>query len=585
VARSHTIRVWRNDAEIAIVAPLAVRLAMNGESQATVTLVPSDDDPLVLSDDDRWDVVLEHEAPGGALVRTYLMRGARARAGGYALEFRPPQAQSLGTYRTDRTVVLTDRHAAFRDRAPGETVTHEKTDTWVELQYVAREMGFTTALTSCDVVPVERIDYTRDGGFWDALEPYFAPFEPVVMVDPSSGVLFVFDTSRLHLDADRADRPLGLADYNPASVSVSLLPVVTQAKVIWQDFEGGSDDESELVRPIFRTEDDVFETDDGHLARVWLTYADMRENDEDGPDADEVTRTVIFEQGQSRAIDGRPILEEVSTHTYEGDFSRIRKVVRAVSAEVDLPFTGTDFGLVDTITETYTYTADPLVPGRRFLSKTVTKRTGLVVFTIASGIEDPTEIERIKRRTATPVREASQAFTVDTGSDTAQGWEDGAAISTKIEHRKRLPGSRQVVITGTETDDLRERTIALTPRVENGDTALDPGGKARFEYVGEAGRRARTVDATKIGRDLGLEIARRLVNRTAPRLVVRLTLTRPDYVRYRLGRLVRLDTDAPHDLAGLYLCTSVDLDGQAPTATRANVEQTLELLRLDEGAV
>jgi hypothetical protein len=568
MTREFRIDLTRNGDALAYVA-LRVSLRFGGASELSVRFDPGDDTALSLVEADAYTARLKHTDPllasgSGTVIKDAVPAGATYNR---AIE---AAAGAAPTVRRDRWLACRDRFARFADLAPGETITRTETDTAAELQFVARAMGLPGALTfGLPPVPIARIDYTRDSGYWAPLAEYFAAREPILSVDPTSGFLTVTSSLGLHPAMPRAGRPLTRADWNPASLEVETLEAPTQVRLIWTDFDGSG---ASPTATRTRTEAQVEEDADGHKTRTWTDFADLYE-DPESPAT--VTRSIVTGQGVARTLDGTPISEETTTYDYRDDYTRLVGALSIVLATVDVPHVGSVYREIERTVETRDWVLDTTagVERRYFLRRVKRVRSGLVLWTNVTN--DLTG--EVFRDTATPVREASLNRTVDLSAATAQDY-DETRISTWIEHYQRSQGAGQVTVVGTLTDDVRERVVDTWNRIEFGDTGLVPAGRARSEYFGAGGRRAVTVDATRIGYPAGREIVTALLARAGARGVrIRLTLMRPNAQDWRLGYVVQMGSDTPYGLAGLYLCEGVDYTVDEPDTTRPNVVQSLVL--------
>ena len=127
------------------------------------------------------------------------------------------------------------------------------------------------------------------------------------------------------------------------------------------------------------------------------------------------------------------------------------------------------------------------------------------------------------------------------------------------------------------TDDLRDKVIESGSRAELGSNSLVATGRERFFYVGTPGMIPIVIDARKIGPFLGKQLAKERVFQAGPPTRVDLELTRPD-VRARVGRIVKLDTDAPGGLTGTYMATAVDYTGSFPDSGATTPARTMSIL-------
>lgn len=584
MARTYTLAVTANGSPVAALA-VSLNLRPDGQTVATVELDPTDSDAIAVNESDSWDIALVYDVPSGGETSQALITDGRARAASYSQQF----GEGL-TVR--RTVQITDRFAAFREYGTDEDFTRTGTDSHRELNFIAGRMGLSGAVASVDPVPIDRIDYRRDTALWETVYPYFAPFNPIIVLDPSTAALRIIDPTTVHASTPRSDRKLTLADYNPAEWSSDLRPIVTQVRVDYQAF-GPARLGPKVSPSSSRVEEDVTEEDDGSMTRTWTGFRDLYENPDDPT---EVTRSVVCEQGVTRTDGGRLLNSTVTTMRYRADFALLVETETVETGTVDLPLVGEYEGELERTLEEYTYEPDTIVPGRYLLKKRTATTSGIYIYTFSSADPDGS----LARATATPVVAASHAGTVDV-ERASSGLGDGAVVVTAnqstsqqfavgqtrvtVETYQRSHATNRVTIVGEETDSLRGKVVRTWRRTEIGDNTVTPTARTAFVWVdgsdtyGE--RKAAVVGAQQVGLAVGRQIAERMLAQSGqPIRSARLTLTRPDYRRYRLGWLCELDSDAPYDMAGLWLIRGVTFEAAAPTTATAPVVQSLELSRM-----
>ncbi len=589
MARSYRLVVSLNGTPVPVLS-VSASLRLDGQSAVTLSLDPTSMAALAVNETDNWSVVLEYDVPSGGTTTQQLVTNGRARSAAYAQQFRGGSNERNIT--VSRQLQITDRFAAFRDYAPDQTITRRGTDSHSELAFVAGQIGLSGAVASCARVPIERIDYVRDAAFWETLAPYFAPFDPLILLDPSTGALRLYDPTVIHSASPRSDRVLTLADYNPAEWSSDLRPIVTQVRVDYREF-GPEEPRGEVTPTANRTEEaPVVEEDDGTQTLSWTKYADLHEDDANPA---VVTRSVICEQGVTRTGPGGLLSSTVTTMSYKADYALLTKSVTVVTGKADLPIVGQYEGELERTTETRSYTPDTIIPGRYLLTKTTAETTGLYVYDYSSADPGGT----VAKTTATPVIEASVAGTVDVNR-VSSGLGDGEVIVTPnaqtsqqfatgrtrrvVETYQRNHATNVVTICRVETDTLRHKTQRPTFRTEIGDNVVFPVGRTASVYVsgseayGE--RKCAVVNAQLIGLPIGRQIAGRILAQSGqPIRSARVTLTRPDYRRYKLGNLVKLDTDAPYSMSGLWFVRGVTFEAGPPSETEPPVRQSIELVR------
>ena len=572
MARSYSLIVSLNGTPVSVLG-VSVGLRLDGQSVASVQLDPTSTTAIGVNESDLWDVVLSYTVPSGGTTTQKIITGGRARGASYSQRFRGGSTDR--NIDIVRTVLIADRFAAFRDYGPASTVTRLATDSHRELAFVCSRIGISGGVASMDRVEIDRIDYTRDASYWDTLLPYFAPFDPITVLDPSTAALRMYDPTLMHAAAPRSDRVLTLADYNPADWSTDLRPIVTQVRVDYRAF--GPATTGRRVSPsATRTDEEHSVEDDGTQSRTWTGYTDLYD---DPVNPTTVTRSVVAEQGIVRTDPDGLISSTVSAFTYEADYSQLVSTETVVSGSIELPFAGPWTGELERTVEEREYEADTIVPGRYFLKRTTATTTGLYVYNYSSEDVDGTQA----KETATPVKEAWHGGFLDATPSSSQRF----AIDrtrTVIETYERNQAANTVTISGVETDSLRGRTVRTWQRTEIGDNALTPIGRTAHFYVdgsdtyGE--RRAAVVNAQLVGPNIGRAIAtRQLAQSGQPIRSARITLTRPDYRRYRLGLVCELDTDAPYSMAGLWFIRGVTFEAAAPSEATAPVVQSLELVR------
>lgn len=587
MARTYNLAVSLNGTPVPALA-VEASLLPDGQSSATVDLDPTVTTAAGVNESDSWDIRLSYGVPAGGTTTQGLMTGARARGASYAQSYSGGSSRNVEVV---RRVQLEDRFAAFRDHAPSADTTRTGTDSHRELAYVCGRIGISGAVASVARVAIDRIDYRRDQSYFDSLWPYFAPFEPLVFLDPSTSALRVIDSTVLHSAAPRSDRVLTLADYNPASWQTDLRPVVTQVRVDYRAF-GQSTLGAKVSPSASRVEEEITENDDGTITRTWTGFLDLYE-DTSAPTT--ITRTVTCEQGVTTTDGGALISSTVTAMSYMADYSLLVETTSVVTATVELPIVGQWTGEVERTVEEYDYEPDTVVPGRYVLKRKTATTSGVYVYEYSSADPDGA----LGAATATPVVSASHAATTDVDR-VSSGLGDGEYIAiakpsssqrfatgrTRVvtETYRRSHASNVVTVVGQETDSLRGKVVRTWRRTELGDNTITPVGRTAFVWLrgddtyGE--RAAAVVDAQVIGLPLGRQIGERILAQSGqPIRTARITLTRPDYRRYRLGWLVRLDTDAPYDMAGLWLIRGVAFAATAPSDAQPPVTQTLQLER------
>lgn len=576
MARRHAIELYRNGEAVDFPGDdgemvTTVALRMNGESSITIDLDPTDLSLAVPGGD--WEAYLVHWTHGGARTPTRLMAGALRRGAELGVRYEPPDEEGKGGGVIPvRRAIIYDRFRSFRNEAPGEQIRHTNSNSEAELRFIASQSGLANVLPSLAPVVVDEIIYGRDTGFWGPFEPYVAAYAPLWSLDPDSSVLQLIDPTELSGDVPTSTFALERKHYNPATFTVNYEERATQAKILYTDFEGG-DGVSPTPVDVKRSERHRTEAD-GSKTTVWRDTGYLYE-DPDTPDTP--TREILVGEGQTRVSkDGEPLESSESRRLYRRDYTEHFRTTTTVSARCALPGLGTEFRQTSETIESREYVDDPDVPRRRLLDRVLRITTGLYVYTYVAGVP-----EADLRKTGTPATAATRSNTVDGSSQGSQRWKYGQ-LSTWVEHYDRMPGAKQYVRWGAETDDLRDVVIDTWNEPEFGDNAIDPSGRVKVEYypkTGGGGKRAIVVDATKIGLVNGRHIAARRVARQEPVVRVNLELTRPNYEQLRLGWYVPLASDALGGLAGVYLITGVVFRSGPPHGGRDNVSQTLELYR------
>lgn len=572
MSRKVLITLTKNSVSVPILGG-TVSVREQAQSRAQFQLDPTDAAAIGLNIADDYDLELVYYKADGTPVPSLIMQNGVSQSATYDRAFEGSAGPNPGADRRVRQLSLTDQLAAFADYAPGELITHENTDTRQELSFIAAQIGASGIRTNIPNAQILRIDYTREGGYWSPILPYIQPFEPQILVDPSSAQISIWDTTQYHADVPRSVRKLTLADYNPASLAVDLRPVVTQFKVVWLDFAGDGGPKPVLLGT--RTNETVTLEDDGSKTLTWTKEADLND-DPDNPTV--VTRTVQVGDGTVRTIGTTKMSESETTYQYEADYTRLIQKVTTNHATVGLPFVGEDYRLIETVTESLTWGDHPTIPNRKVLEEAKVVTSGLYIWTYTP--DDP--LGELGTFTATGCRLADYSGTVDTSANSNQRFAE-AQLQTDITRYVRLTGGKHVVVHRTITDDLRHKEIYNNSRTEIGDNAFGPTGKLQVQYVGTAGRRAQTIDASQIGKALGVDIATRKLARSGTEVrSITLTLARPDYSEFRFGYIIELDTDAPYGLSGKYLCTEVTFTITAPTpsTTQPTVVQQLTLQRI-----
>jgi hypothetical protein len=576
---SHGIQVelYFGATAVPLFAGSKITLTGDATSNAKVRLDPGGADPISLGEGQAYDLYLVKYGVAGTRTPVSLMRGAIASTASYERAYRPPVGNDPGEDRRVREATLKDPLWRYSRAAGDATVTHTATDSHAELRWVAEQIGVLADLTvngtsTCPPIAIPRIDYTRDTGYWGPLLPYFQPFDPFALVDPSSQEIRLIDTTGLGTATERQADPLTTADYNDCVPAPGDPSDVTQVRIAYRDFSGEGATNAPVVAR--RRVGEPVEEDDGSVTIPWAEVVDVA----DDPDAPTVaTRTDIpVGEGMTRVVDGEEVAEDRTLYTYEADYTRLTKKVTTSKAKLTLPGLGEVYRDCRTTTETLTYSDDPVVPYRKLLDEIRTVAFGLYVYTYTGAESKEADV----KATGTPLDVATWNRNVDAAATSSQRWDEGQ-LSTIVETHRRTAGGRLVTITAVETDDLRKLRKPRLPRTEIGDTAVDPVGRVRSLYLGTAGTVAQSIDATRIGKALGVELGNLLLARlgVSPR-TVRLTLAEPDYTQYRLGSTVTLDTDAPFGFAGRYLCTQVEFDVLPPDPYRHDVRQTLTLTRL-----
>ena len=588
MARSFSLVTTKNDVATAALS-IQANLRLDGQSVVAINLDPTSTAAIGVNETDDWSLSLVYDVPSGGTTAQQIVTDGRPRAAAYSQRFLGGANER--SISVTRAVQIGDRFAAFKDFAPDTTITRKNTDSHRELAFVASQIGLSGAVASCARVPIERIDYTRDASFWDVIYPYFAPFDPIILLDPATGALRLYDPTVIHTASPRSDRVLTLADYNLAEWSTDLRAVVSQVRVDYRDF-GPEEPDNETSPSSTRTEETQTVEDDGTLTRTWTGYADLYEDD-DNPTT--VTRSVVCEQGITRADTSGLLSSTVTTMSYRADYTLLTKSVTVTTGTADLPIVGQYEGELERTTETREYEPDTVIPGRYLLKRSTSVTEGLYVFNYSSADPDGT----VARTTATPVIEASVAGTVDVNR-VSSGLGDGEILvtpnastsqqfatgrtKTVVETYQRNHANNTVTIMTVRTDSLRGKTDRPTFRTEFGDNTAFPVGRTASIYVdgsetyGE--RKCAVVNAQLVGPAIGRQIATRILAQSGqPIRSARITLTRPDYRRYRLGWLCELDTDAPYGAAGLYFIKGVTFEAVPPSDSEPPVKQTLELVR------
>lgn len=608
MARTVTLIAKLNGAAVTTLG-VSLQMRLDGQTTASIDLDPTSTAALGVNETDSWDILLSYAVPAGGTTTQTLLSGGRARAAQYTQRYSGGSGDTRNV-QVVRRVQVSDRLAAFRDYAPSTDTTRTGTDSHGELSYVCGQIGIGGAVASLARVPIDRIDYRRDQSYWETLWPYLAPFDPLVLLDPSTSALRLIDPTVAHSSSPRSDRVLTLADYNPAEWSTDLRPIITQVRVAYKAF--GPATLGATVSPTAtRREEDISENDDGSTTRTWTGYVDLHD---DPTQPTTVTRSVVCEQGATTTAGSSLISQTITTMSYRADYSLLVETLTVVSGTADLPIVGYYSGELERTTETYEYDADPIVPGRYLLKKRTATTTGLYIYEYSSA--DPNgELSRV---TGTPVMEASHAGTVDVRRSSglgdgevqtppiytppqSSGLGDGevavtavastsqrfatSVTRTVVETYQRNHASGVVTVIGHETDSLRGKVVRTWRRTELGDNALTPAGRTAFAWVDGAStygeRRAAQVDATLVGLPIGRQIAERMLAQSGqPVRTARITLTRPDYRRYRLGWLVTLHADAPYSMAGLWFVRGVTFEAGPPSVETQPVVQTLDLIRM-----
>lgn len=588
MARSFSLVTTKNDVTTATLS-IQATLRLDGQSVVAINLDPTSTAAVGVNETDDWSLSLVYDVPSGGTTAQQIVTDGRPRAAAYSQRFLGGANER--NIAVTRAVQIGDRFAAFKDFAPDQTITRRNTDSHRELAFVASQIGLSGAVASCARVPIDRIDYTRDSSFWDVLFPYFAPFDPIILLDPATGALRLYDPTVIHSASPRSDRVLTLADYNLAEWSTDLRAVVTQVRVDYRDF-GPESPDREATPTANRREELPTTEDDGTETLTWTAFADLYEDD---ANPTRVTRSVVCEQGVTRTDTSGLISSTVTTMSYKADYTLLSKSVTVTTGTADLPIVGQYEGELERTTETRTYTPDTVIPGRYLLTRTTAVTEGLYVFNYSPADADGT----IARTTATPIIPASVAGTVDVNR-VSSGLGDGEVIVTPnastsqqfatgrtrsvIETYQRNHANNTVTIMTVRTDTLRGKTELPTFRTEIGDNTVFPVGRTASFYVsgsetyGE--RKSAVVNAQLVGPVVGRQIATRILSQSGqPIRSARITLTRPDYRRYRLGWLCTLDTDAPYGAAGLYFIKGVTFEAVPPSDSEPPVKQTLELVR------
>jgi hypothetical protein len=583
MSRHEYFTLSRGGVEVEILS-CQIKHRLGAGSGATFDLPAEALDAIGLDLDDDYTVTGVHEAPDGSVVRTALLVGAVARDATYDAEFRAPEAGGPGEVRTARRLSLQERLWAYADAAPGQTITHKDTDVQQELQFLAGELGVASAQSSTPNVKIPRIDYTRQSGFWSPLNGYVSPWDPTFATDPASGEIRIYDTSALHALMPRSTRVLTGADWVKLdSPTVTLRPRETQYAVSYFS-TGGDEGPSPVLVPRAVNRQETRNAD-GSRTITWDQEGDIFD-DPDNPTVP--TRTIEMGQGQTViGRDNRMRSRVISTIQYRADYTLTYETTTTTEALVTLPGAGEVTREVERLTETRTYQDHPTIPRQKIL-KTVTKTTRGVYVFIWTGAPDEAgddgHIDNIDVvASGAQLKELSWNRGVETSASSSLRTREGV-MSIYTETTNRNAGVNSLNVAYTDYDALRECVRDSGSRTEQADNAASPNGYTRIEYVpttATAGRNktAKAINAGLIGRELGLDIARRRLARSGTAIYeVSLTLARADWARYRLGWVVTLGDDTPYGLAGRYLCVAVDLT-LSPVDARKPVEQRLTLRR------
>ena len=572
MSRRQYFTVERNAVAVDVLSGV-VRHRPSAASRAELVLAPDALDAIGLSATDVYTVRLVEETDAATLIRTVIFRGTIPREASYAARFTPPEGSRAGETLATRTLTLQDRLWAFADVAPAATITHRRTDLESELAFLSSVLAVPAVTTTTPNVLIDRVDYTRDGGYWGALWPYMAPWEPVVFVDPTDGAILVVDTSALADSLPVSNRTLTASDWNDLSARASVGPVETQYAVTSHTAGGAEEESPALVGTV--TDSTTTTNDDGSRTVDWTEDAELHE---DLNDPTKVTRTVRTADGQTWiAADDRVLSDKRTEILYRDNYTLVRKTTTTEKAWVTLPDVGDTFIQAETTVEDRDYDPHPTLPNRVVLKRVRRLTSGLYVWTDTGG--DAEQQAADIKETGAAVKELSWNGAVDTQGTGSLRWASGPLLRY-TETWNRTAGRNQVAVSFQEIDVLRDRERRSGHRTELGDTTADPTSFARVDYVGTAGKTAKPIDATKIGRELGLEIARRRLARAgAATTELDLRLCRPNYAQYRLGWVVVLDSTVPYGLAGKALATGVDLTLNPATPGTAAVEQRLQLVR------
>lgn len=584
--RDQHLRVLVNDVEIEHLVG-TVDLLANAQSRATFTLPPGDTDAVELSIDDVYDVYKTEKDNVGADVLSLLMKGATPVVNECSHLFVPYGLNQAGEVRRTRTLVLQDRLWAYADTAPGPpvgsapdiedptgnnfAVTHTDTDSHAELRFVAGIFGAPGAATNCPPVKIARIDYTRDGGYWGPLAPYFAPWGAQVFVEPSSGFFRVLDTTQYDASMTRAQSALTEDDVNDFKPKATRNIVPTQFRVNYLQFSG--DDAAVKRDVVFRRDNEQrLPQDDGSVIVSWDWVADLYENPDD---ATMVTRSVPAGSGQTHVdADHNEILEQSTKILYEADYIRPRETTTTTKARVTFPGSATElFRQVETIVEKTTYAPHPTLPARYILVRIEKTTSGIYVYPYTGN-------DVADKRAGTPILQAKLAGTVSTESTTAQRWDEGD-LRVHLDEYRRTGGAGIVTQDSTEIDKLRDVAVTVSHRMNVGDITVGSDGFGAYVYRGVAGTRAQEIDASKIGFDLGVELATARLARTGTlRRDVTFKMARAEYAKYRLGWVVTLAADALFQgFAGPYLCTGIHFTENASNSGQPGLVETMDLAR------
>ncbi len=557
-----------------------VKLRLGAASTADLKLRSDVLSGYTFARDHVFDVSVYYLTPGGTTAELLVMNDAIPRSARYGKNF------SLAADERERILHVKERLWAYANFGPHEVITHKDTTLSDELTFIKAFIGYAGFQLLVPDTKIPTITYTREGGYWAAVEPYLTPFDATFNTEPSSNFLRIMDTTVFHEAMPFAGQ-ISFENCNNLRVAnVELAPDITQAKVLYTDFEGdeGRVPAVEAHRRNQRTTTEA----DGTKIHTWEKWAELHE-DEDDPDL--VTREVMIGEGQTHFYDDpsvgiTPISEQETEYHYAHDWVRLERKTSTVKCRFPLPgVSGELYDEVERTVERHNYIEHPTLPGRYLLESTERITTGLYLYTWTEG-ETEEEITADIVATGLDIRTAARSGTIEQSATTNQRWGEGK-IRTEKETYHRVPGARIVTINFLVRDDLRRRNIEQGHRTELGDLTISPTGYTKIEWVeggalGVPPQRAVTVDATRVGLLQGRRIARRKITRSGkPAPTITLEPVRPDYSRFRLGYVTAL-TDAPYGLDGLYLITGVDFQTTAQYAgqTAPPVIQTLELRKL-----